>query len=133
VGATVLPWRRTTVPLYDWFYSYIYLPMVTTTFSLLAFYMVTAAYRAMRVRSWEAALLMIAAVIVMLGQVPVHTYVRTGSINGVPLFEWLKDLIMNFPNSAAKRGIIIGVALGGLATAIKILVGIEKPYLGGRE
>jgi hypothetical protein len=40
---------------------------------------------------------------------------------------------MDYPNSAAKRSIIIGVALGGLATGIKILTGIERPYLGGGE
>ena len=39
---------------------------------------------------------------------------------------------MNYPNNAAKRGILIGVQLGSLATSIKILSGIEKPYMGGR-
>jgi hypothetical protein len=133
VGAVMTPLRMNTVPLYSWYFTYVHTALVSTTFCLLAFYMLTAAYRAMRVRSWEAAVLMIAAVIVIIGQVPADQFLPLGHINGVSTFEWLKQLIMDYPNSAAKRGIIIGVALGGLATGIKILAGIEKPYLGGGE
>jgi len=132
-AAVTVPLRITSTPLYDWYYRYVHVPLVSTTFCLLAFYMITAAYRAMRIRSWEAALLMAAAIIVIIGQVPADQFVPLGSINGISTFEWLKQLIMDYPNSAAKRSIIIGVALGGLATGIKILAGIEKPYLGGRE
>jgi hypothetical protein len=131
--AATLPLRITSTPLYDWYYRYVHVPLVSTTFCLLAFYMITAAYRAMRIRSWEAALLMAAALVVIIGQVPADQFLPLGSVNGVPFFEWLKQLIMDYPNSAAKRSIIIGVALGGLATGVKILAGIEKPYLGGRE
>lgn len=125
------PARVTSVPMYDWFFNYVYSPLTATTFSLLAFYILTAAYRAMRAKTWEAALLLGAAIIVLLGQVPVDQLVPLGTINGLPTFEWLKQIILDFPNTAAKRSIIIGVALGSLATSIKILAGIEKPYMGG--
>jgi len=127
-----------SIPLFDWFYNYIFYPLSATTFSLLAFYMMSATYRAVRAKSWEAGLLLIAAIIVLLGQVPINQipfigkYLACGSIQGVSTFDYLKGIILQFPNTAAKRGIIIGVSLGALATSIKIIFGIEKPYMGGK-
>jgi hypothetical protein len=98
----------------------------------------SAAYRAVRIKSWEAGLLLAAAIIVLLGQVPmeqipfVGKFIACGSIKGISTFEYLKSIILDFPNTAAKRGIIIGIALGGLATSIKIIFGIERPYMGGQ-
>jgi len=47
--------------------------------------------------------------------------------DGIPL---LTDWIMNVPQLAAKRAILIGAALGGIATGLKILLGIERNFLG---
>ncbi len=132
VAGQTLPFQQRNVPLFDWFYNYIMYPLMSTVFALLAFYMMTAAYRAMRAKSWEAGLLLAAALIVLLGQVPIDQFIPLPQVQGMSLFEWLKLGILDYPNTAAKRSIIIGVALGGLATSIKILTGIEKPYLGGR-
>ena len=41
----------------------------------------------------------------------------------------IADWIMNIPQLAAKRGILIGVALGGIAMSLRIIVGIERTYL----
>ena len=138
IAGNKVPVSIKSVPMFDWFYSYIFMPLSATTFSLLAFYIMSAAYRAVRVKSWEAGLLLAASIIVLLGQVPVDQlpfigkYIACGKIAGMSSFEYLKGIILDYPNTAAKRGIIIGIALGGLATSIKIIFGIEKPYMGGQ-
>ncbi|UCE26021.1 MAG: hypothetical protein JSW52_06545 [Candidatus Coatesbacteria bacterium] len=109
-----------------WLFSYIQIPMQATMFSLLAFFIVSASFRTFRARSLEAFLLLIAAIIVMLGRVPLEGIVG----------QWLPDLaewILEYPNMAAKRGIMIGVGLGAMSMALKIILGIERSWLGGTE
>ena len=112
--------------MFDWIYIYVQVPAGATIFSILAFFMASAAYRTFRARTVESALLLVAAIIVMLGRVPI----------GALISEHLPtaaDWIMGVPNLAAKRVILLGVSLGAIATSIKIIFGIERQYLGGGD
>ncbi|MGH7369431.1 MAG: hypothetical protein ACREIN_00915 [Candidatus Methylomirabilaceae bacterium] len=109
-----------------WIYTYALLALQGTMFSMLAFFVASAAFRAFRARSREATLLLVAAVLMMFGRVPLGEYLVPAA---GPIAGWL----LNVVNLAARRGIIIGISLGGIATSIKIIFGIERSYLGGRE
>jgi hypothetical protein len=115
---------------YPWLYDRIQAPMQATMFSLLAFFIASASYRAFRARSLYATLLLLAASIVMVGRVP------TGDLIGFEVaghrlsLAHLSNWILETPNLAAKRGILIGVGLGMISTSLRIILGIERGYLG---
>jgi hypothetical protein len=97
-------------------------PLEATLFSLLAFFVVTAAYRTFRVKSFETGLFVIFGILVLLGQVPV----------GARLWDQLpviKDWVLEVPALAGARGILLGVALGTAATGLRVLLGIDRPYV----
>ncbi|MCX7703280.1 MAG: hypothetical protein N2234_04160 [Planctomycetota bacterium] len=111
---------------FGWGYHHLLMPMQASMFSLLAFFIASAAYKAFRARTLEATVLLIIAVIVMLGRVPIGSYVY----EKLPqVAEW----IFSYPNMAARRAIMLGVALAMVATSLRVIVGIERSYLGGGD
>lgn len=118
---------------FDYFFEYIYQHLSATMFSLLAFYIASAAYRAFIIRSFESNLLMITAVIVILGRSSFGAMLTSGLSDSWRFLHLpiLTDFIMEFPNSAAQRAIMISAALGIIGSSLRIILGIERSYLGG--
>ena len=110
---------------FDWIYNNIYNPLSATMFAMLAFYVASASYRAFRARNREATLLLLAGFLVMLGRVPVGDAI-TGFLPEGHRLSNLADWIMNVPNKAGQRAIMIGIALGIVSTSLRLILGIER-------
>ncbi|RKU20357.1 hypothetical protein C6503_06080 [Candidatus Poribacteria bacterium] len=111
-------------PAFKWLFNNVQVPMDATMFSLLAFFIASAAYRAFRARTFEATLLLLTAVIVMVGNIPVGDLLWPDAASNAR--QWILDN----PNLSARRGIILGVSLGAISQSIRIILGIERSYLG---
>ena len=121
---------------YRWVYDFVFIPLSSTMFALLAFYIASAAFRAFRARNLDATVLLLAACLVMIARVPVGEAIgrAISSVSfGLLPENWLSQFmnwIMDVPNIAARRAIFIGAALGAVATGLRIILGIERSHLG---
>ena len=118
-----------------WLYEYAFKPLTATMFAMLAVYISSAAFRAFRAKNIEAILLLATAFIILLGR----------TFAGVYLTAWLPDwmsglkienltvFIMSVFNTAGNRAIMIGIALGIASTSLKVLLGVDRSYLGSGE
>ncbi len=114
-----------------WGYRFLFNALSGTMFSVLAFYIVSTAYRAFRIKSAQAGMLFAAALVLMLGKVPHGQMIWEKllwwtHIGIAEIGQWLMDV----PVVAGKRGIMMGLAIGGIVTALKIIFGIERQYMG---
>lgn len=115
-----------------WLFEYIYNPLQATMFALLAFYVASAAFRAFRAKNTESTLLLITAFIVLLAQTYAGTWLTAAVSDeySALTFPGLKAIILGVFNTAGQRAIMIGIALGVAATSLKILLGVDRSYLG---
>lgn len=104
--------------LYDGFFT----TLASAMFSLLAFYIAGAAYRAFRVRSMEASMLMLTAILVILGQIPQG---RAISEHLPAIRKWLLEYV----NTPGNRAIYFGSAIAGLAMAVRMWLSLEQSPL----
>lgn len=178
LASGIVTWARHGTPLelssidkiggFFWVYNWIIVPLQGTMFALLAFFIASAAYRAFRARTFDATLLLIAAILVMVGRLSIGIVpsavilavllvvagvyrilinkmaaglVLTGlgvcfgaavlifAKEFVALAPQIQEWIMSVPQTAARRGIFIGLVLGGIAMSIRLILGIERTYI----
>lgn len=115
---------------FSWIFKSIYTPLSSTMFSMLAFFVASASYRAFRARNIDATLLLVAGFFVMGGRVPLFD-LGISWFTDVPVFSTLADWIMTFFNTAGQRAIMIGIALGIMSSSLRIILGIERSHIGG--
>ena len=114
--------------VYNWLFTNVQTPLGGTMYSILAFFITSAAFRAFRARNLEASIVLVAGTIMVMGNAPLLT-------NYMPFIADISLWIRSYPNLATMRGVMIGAALGSIALAMRTLMGIERGYLrgGGEE
>jgi hypothetical protein len=124
---------------YDSLFSGLLLNLDAAMFALLAFYIASAAYRAFRVRTVEAALLMVSSLIIMLGfvsfGVPMTSWIPIGERHGLGYLriEQISLWILNWINMPAQRAVTIGVQIGVVAMALRIWLSLERGAFFSKE
>ncbi len=173
------PWGahvQTKGSLFYWMFINIITPLGATMFALLAFFVASASYRAFRIRNFEATLLLVAGIILMLGRVPIGGLIPWWAVSIMLIFGigaisapfikerslllgligggiivvivcgtlmgWnqhppallsiptIQDWIFAYPTMAGSRALMIGIALGIVATSFRIIIGLDKSFLG---
>ena len=106
----------------SWIFDYMYYPLQATMAALLAFFVVSAAYRAFRLRNAQAAIMLVSSLLVILTQLPFGQAIS-------PYLPIARDWLLTVPVTAGMRGIVLGAALGTMATALRILLTVDRPYV----
>jgi predicted metal-binding membrane protein len=114
--------------VYNWLFTNVQTPLGSTMYSILAFFITSAAFRAFRARNVESSIVLVAGTIMVMANAPLIT-------NYLPFIADIALWIRSYPNMATFRGVMIGAALGSIALAVRTLMGIERGYLrgGGEE
>ncbi len=101
----------------NWVFDHLYVPLQGAFFALAAFFLATAAYRALRARNIETLWMLIAALVVLIGQIPL-----------LGVLADARAWVLAVPSEAGVRGILFGVALGTIATGLRLIVGMDRPH-----
>jgi hypothetical protein len=109
---------------YTFFWHNLFQPLSGTWYSMTVFYMTSACWRAFRIKTPQAAVMLGAAVLAMLGQVGIGQVIWSE----LPVIKtWLQGPF----TTAGMRGITIGAALGMISLSFRVILGLERSHLGG--
>ena len=113
-------------------FVHIIAPLSATMYALLAFFVASASYRAFRAKNREATILLIAAFVILLGRTPLGMMATGWVWESLSIFQIpnLAIWVMNVPNLAGQRSILIGVGLGVVAMSLRLILGMDRTYLG---
>lgn len=112
-----------------WLLTYLIGAGAATVAGLVAFFLVFAGYRLLRTRPTFTTVifvLTVLAVLVVMAPWPTLLESATGE-SGVAARSVLRLLTL-WPASAGARGLLIGVALGAIATGLRVLLALDRPY-----
>jgi len=110
--------------------------MDAAMFSIIAFFILSAAYRAFRIRSVEATVLLATALIVMLSLMGAVTNAWQGAINHINpspdafvqnfSLDTIRSWLTNSVQTPSIRGIDFGIGIGSLAMGLRLWLSLER-------
>jgi len=121
LGLVFGPDNRVVLSLFE----YIQLPVEATLMALLAVSLAVAGVRMVALRRDVYSLIFIlTALLVLLGTAPWPF----GGGGMTAYFGWLRNWLAQVWAAGAARGIVLGIALGAVATGLRVLLGADRPY-----
>ena len=121
----IIPEFNINIDISDFLFTYIQVPVET---SLMAVMAVTLTYAAARLATHRPNIFSF-----IFGATLVLTLLASGPILGIEvtfLQNFVDTWIIQTFASAGARGILLGVGLGTIATGLRILMGVDRPYGG---
>lgn len=110
--------------VYDWTFKNVYVALSTTLYAITGFYIFSAAYRAFRARSIEAAILIVSGVLILLRNAPIGEVIWKG-------FPILGEWVLMKGQVGGMRTLTFVAAVGLVVYGIRTLLGMERGYYGG--
>lgn len=120
-----------------WIYQFILSPVSGALAGLMAFFMILAGYRLLKRRFTPMSVAFALTLVMMaiaLAPLPagVSDFTIPVTVNGQATQQSVRLLVGNWiaqvPATAGARGLLLGVALGTIATALRHLLAFDRPY-----
>ena len=116
-------------PANTWIYSTVVAVGGATLAGLVAFFLVFAAYKVLRTRrSPMTVVFVLAVVLALIVLAPWPNFVPNPSLTSSATLRDLLSAIVHIPAVAGARGLLLGIMLGTVATGIRVLLGLDRPY-----
>jgi len=116
-------------PANTWIYSTVVAVGGATLAGLVAFFLVFAAYKLLRTRRSPMTIIFVAAVVLaLIVLAPWPSFVPNPSLTSSATVRDLLNAIVQVPAVAGARGLLLGIMLGTIATGLRVLLGLDRPY-----
>jgi hypothetical protein len=110
--------------IYSWLFNQLYVSLGTTLYAITGFYIFSAGYRAFRARTLEAALMLLAGIIMMLSNAPVGEVIWVG-------FPVIGDWLLSTGQRPWQTTVVMVEAFGMMAFGYRAFTGKERGFYGG--
>ncbi len=112
-----------------WLFNSIVAAGAAALAGLVAFFLVFAAYKVLRTRRTPMTVIFVVTlVLALIVLAPWPSLIPNPSLTATATLRDLLSAIVHLPAVAGARGLMLGIALGAIATGIRVLLGLDRPY-----